>query len=108
MFNPVDLIDHPDLDRMSDIWEKLLQRSHWEGECLVWDGPCSGNGRGGGYGRIALGGTTMAVHRVSYTLHFGIIPHKKQIDHTCKNRRCFNPKHLEMVTHKQNQKRRIT
>lgn len=74
--------------------------------CWIWQGQTSGNGRGGGYGRVALGGTTMAVHRVAYTHFYGIIPHKKQIDHLCKNRACWNPDHLDMVTHKQNQRRR--
>lgn len=74
--------------------------------CWIWKGPHSGDERGGGYGRIALGGTTMAVHRVSFTHFFGIIPHKKQIDHKCNNRLCWNPSHLELVTHKQNQRRR--
>lgn len=79
-----------------------------ETECWVWLGRTSGqgNGAGRGYGRMTLGGTTMAVHRVVYTHYFGIILHKKQIDHKCCNRLCCNPDHLEMVTHKQNCKRR--
>lgn len=55
---------------------------------------------------MSLDGATMAVHRVMWTNINGIIPHKKQIDHKCKNRLCVNPNHLELVTHKQNQKRR--
>jgi len=41
-----------------------------------------------------------------YVIEYGPIPPRKQIDHTCRNRLCVNPSHLEMVTHKQNQKRR--
>jgi hypothetical protein len=74
--------------------------------CYEWQGRDSGKGRGGGYGRVDIDGGTVAVHRAIYTLFFGIIPPKKQIDHKCKNRRCCNPAHLEMVTHKQNQRRR--
>jgi hypothetical protein len=76
--------------------------------CYVWQGRTSGKNRptGGGYGRMELGGVSMAVHRVVFTHYFGIIPHKKQIDHTCTNRLCCNPDHLEMVTHKQNCRRR--
>lgn len=55
---------------------------------------------------MSLDGQTVAVHRVVYTNFFGYIPGKKQIDHKCKNRKCCNPDHLEMVTHKENQKRR--
>lgn len=74
--------------------------------CWVWQGSHSGFGRGGGYPRMSLDGATMAVHRVMWTNENGIIPHKKQIDHKCKNRLCVNPEHLELVTHKQNQRRR--
>jgi hypothetical protein len=38
----------------------------------------------------------------------GIIPPKKQLDHTCPGHRrlCCNPAHLELATHKENQRRR--
>ena len=74
--------------------------------CHIWQGPTSGEGRGGGYGRMSLNGQTVAVHLVVYSHFYGYIPGKKQIDHLCNNRLCCNPAHLEMVTHKTNQKRR--
>ena len=74
--------------------------------CHIWQGSHSGNGRGGGYPRMCLNGQTVAVHRVMYTHVHGYIPGKKQIDHLCRNRMCVNPDHLEMVTHKENQRRR--
>lgn len=74
--------------------------------CMLWEGPTSGEGRGGGYGRMCLDGQTVAVHLVAFTHYFGYIPGKKQIDHKCFQRRCCNPAHLEMVTHRTNQKRR--
>lgn len=74
--------------------------------CHLWQGPTSGDGRGGGYGRMSLDGQTVAVHLVAYTHYFGYIPSKKQVDHRCYQRLCCNPQHLEMVTHLQNQKRR--
>ncbi|WP_417724597.1 HNH endonuclease signature motif containing protein [Salipiger sp.] len=55
---------------------------------------------------MCLSGQTVAVHRVMFTHHFGYIPGRKQIDHRCRNRMCVNPAHLEMVTHKTNQRRR--
>jgi hypothetical protein len=76
------------------------------GPCHIWTGPTSGNGRGGDYGRMCLDGQTVAVHIVSWTNEHGYVPSKKQLDHLCRNRRCVNDKHLELVTHKQNQKRR--
>lgn len=74
--------------------------------CHLWTGPTSGEGRGGGYGRMSLNGQTVAVHIVSYTHFFGYIPGKKQVDHKCNHRLCCNPQHLEMVSHITNQRRR--
>jgi len=74
--------------------------------CHIWTGPDSGDGKGGGYGRMSLNSQTVAVHLVVYTHYYGYIPGKKQIDHLCNNRRCCNPVHLEMVTHLTNQRRR--
>ena len=79
---------------------------HKPSPCHLWSGPNSGTGRGGGYGRMSLDGQTVAVHLVVFTHYYGYIPGKKQIDHLCNNRLCCNPLHLEMVTHKTNQKRR--
>ena len=55
---------------------------------------------------MSLDGQTVAVHIVSYVNKNGFVPGKKQIDHLCNNRMCVNPDHLEMVTHKENQRRR--
>jgi hypothetical protein len=75
--------------------------------CHLWTGPTSGSkGRGAGYPRMCLDGGTMAVHIVMYVLEHGPIPPRKQIDHRCRNRLCVNTVHLEMVTHKENQRRR--
>lgn len=74
--------------------------------CLVWQGPTSGKGRGGGYGRMCLDNQTVAVHIVVATHHYGYIPSKRQVDHLCNNRLCCNPAHLELVTHLKNQRRR--
>jgi len=96
------------VDRRSDIIGKLMSNVQIDREtgCWNWKGGTSGNGRGGGYGRMSLSGQTVATHIVSYTHFYGYVPGKKQIDHLCKNRLCCNPAHLEMVTHKQNQRRR--
>ena len=96
-------------NRRAHILHRILKRVEIDTKtgCWLWQGRTSGTGRGGGYGRIDMGGTTMAVHRVVYTNFYGIIPHKKQVDHTCYNRRCCNPEHLELVTHKENQRRKL-
>jgi hypothetical protein len=98
--------------RRSSIREKVMDRVEvvpnieMETPCWLWTGADSGDGRGGGYPRMSLDGQTVAVHKVMYVNENGFVPGKKQIDHKCRNRMCVNPEHLEMVTHKENQKRR--
>ena len=96
------------IDRRDNILAKIMGNvdTDTESGCWEWQGPTSGDGRGGGYGRMSLNGQTVAVHRVVYTHYFGFIPGKKHIDHRCRNRRCCNPLHLELVSAKENAKRR--
>lgn len=95
-------------DHRQKIFDKIMARVKINKDtgCWEWQGPTSGDGRGGGYGRMSLYGQTVAVHIVMFVNFFGYVPSKKQIDHKCTNRICCNPDHLEMVTHKQNQRRR--
>jgi hypothetical protein len=101
-----------DVKRRVKIYDKIMDQvvKDTKTGCWIWQGSTSGKHEPGktgrGYGRISIDGATMSVHRVMFTHAFGIIPHKKQIDHTCRNRLCCNPDHLELVTHKQNCKRR--
>ena len=44
-------------------------------------------------------------HRIAYKLLKGEIPTNLQIDHLCRNRACVNPKHMELVTRKENLRR---
>lgn len=77
--------------------------------CWIFTGGNSGNGRGGGYGRISVDGQMMAVHRVMFMIFEGPIHSNRQVDHdqsVCTSRACCCPDHLEAVTHKENQKRR--
>lgn len=68
------------------------------GCCIEWPGAPSGNG----YGGIWIEGKKDYVHRVVYRLLVGDIKPKMHIDHTCRNRLCCNPRHLEQVTSKVN------
>lgn len=62
--------------------------------CWIWQRSTSFNG----YGQLWHDGRVQRAHRVFYQLHAGPIPDGLQIDHTCGNRLCVNPDHLEAVT----------
>lgn len=57
----------------------------------------------GGYGRLAY--KAMGVnyaHRFSWLIHGNKIPSGLQIDHLCRNRKCVNPDHMEVVSSREN------
>ena len=53
----------------------------------------------GGYGKCrSLDGRTLGSHRLAYITSWGPVPDGMSLDHLCKNRKCCNPSHLEVVT----------
>ena len=95
--------------RKTEIDIKIFSRCKTDPEtnCWIWQGPTSGNGRGGGYPRCNLDGVTATPHIIIATHYHGYIPKSRQVDHLCNNRLCCNPEHLEIVTHRENQRRRV-
>ena len=83
---------------MSTITRLLTGVSITSGGCMLWQGADSGNG----YGRISVGGKTRATHIVAYELFVGPVPRGMVLDHTCRNRLCFNPKCLVPRTNLEN------
>lgn len=77
------------------------------GPCWIWQGCTNGKG---GYGLFRggvdrdKGGSRkwILAHRYAYTLLVGVIPDHLELDHLCRVRRCVNPKHVEVTTHKEN------
>jgi hypothetical protein len=68
--------------------------------CLVWDAS-----KRNGYGVFWDGTQNVRAHRWAYEQAKGRIPPELEIDHTCRNKACVNPDHLEAVTHSENMKR---
>ena len=57
-----------------------------------------------GYGIFSIGYKTYLAHRISFELKNGDIK-GKDLDHLCRNRKCVNPEHLEIVTKGENARR---
>ena len=60
--------------------------------CWLFDGAT-----GDGYGRVQVAGKTKKLHRLAVDAPDDAIVH-----HECGHRACFNPEHLEIVTHHEN------
>lgn len=67
--------------------------------CWIWQ--CSGTADGYACAEFP-GGMRAYPHRVSYREFVGEIPENMSIDHICKNRKCCNPKHLQVLSIKEN------
>lgn len=86
--------------------EFLLQSisGHLPDTCIEWPYGIIG-GRGGGYGQVYSEQRPFRVHVVSYATYHGLalpLPDGLIIRHDCDNRRCFNPKHLQSGSPKDN------
>lgn len=58
-----------------------------------------------GYGQKYYDGRVQRSHRIAYEILVGPIPDGLELDHLCRNPACYNPRHLEPVTHVENCRR---
>lgn len=72
--------------------------SEWD--CWEWTGALRR-----GYGSVRIGKRLHYVHRWVYQDMIHAIPEGLLLDHTCLNRICANPYHLEPVTDAENKRR---
>jgi len=84
--------------------ESLMELTVDKGGCLLWQGFVRPNG----YGVVVFRGRQRSVHAVVKHLcdpgGFNFEP-GMDVDHTCNERSCINPAHLEAVTHQENMRR---
>lgn len=67
--------------------------------CWRWNGPTDNQG----YGRVGeRRNNQKKAHRLSWEIHFGLIPDGMVIIHACDNPPCTNPDHLMLGTQKAN------
>ncbi len=88
-----------------EVWNRLKTNGRYnKNGCLIWNGPLSD-----GYGTVSAYRKLWKVHRLSYFVNNDIssmpdtnIEEKAYVLHTCDNKKCFNPEHLILGTHKEN------
>lgn len=68
-------------------------------ECILWPYSLFATG----YGKINLGGHTRRVHLEACERAHGPQPPGADAAHSCRNRHCFNPRHLSWKTRRQNE-----
>lgn len=80
--------------------EKIVKH---ENGCWLWQGKL----HTAGYAQFRFNNTMVYGHRWAYETYKGPIPDGFTLDHLCGNRCCVNPDHLEPVTVKENNARKL-
>jgi hypothetical protein len=80
-----------ELQRFNSKWVK-------KGQCWLWTGPLDRDG----YGTFFFRRLPRRAHRVAWFMVNGDLKEGMYINHTCRNRHCVNPQHLNLVTASEN------
>lgn len=93
------------------LFDSLLSKAEWVGECLIWQRSKDQDGYGWFYGGRANASGAQKnekAHRASLSFYLGrdLLPGMKAC-HTCHNPSCINPIHLYEGTQKNNEQDKI-
>jgi len=87
-------VDLAELRRAAMTFPALLDRLNvTPAGCWEWQGHVTARG----YGRLMLDGRKVYAHRVLLALRGTAIPAGYHVHHACRNTRCVNPDHLEIL-----------
>src|SRR5215471_9728378 len=84
------------INTLQNIFSRTIRDD--ENGCLLFTGALDKDG----YPRISLEGETGLGSQVVFKLYYGAIPAGHEVDHICHTRRCVEPTHLRLLTHRQN------
>lgn len=89
--------------RKRDLWNRILRRCvKTVTGCWEYQGSLDKDG----YALVRDGNRVRRGHQITWEIFHGReIPPGHQPDHTCRNKPCVNPHHLELVTCGENKKR---
>lgn len=101
-------------DKLAALFWERADTSAGRDACWPWTGRTDQNGYG--LVDIEINGrrTTTTAHRVGWAVTIGRIfayklpawrPGGLELDHTCRNRSCVNPRHMDIVDHATNVQR---
>jgi len=81
---------------LSRIPEEFLARiKDYSNTEMCWE--WTGGKRARGYAKFHRG-KSLSAHRYVYSITIGRIPEGMEVHHTCLNKSCVNPSHLELKT----------
>jgi len=89
-------------DQTERFWSSV-DKSRGPKECWIWNGYIGTRG----YGRTTFRGKYQQAHRVAWQIDFGPIPEGKHVLHRCDNKKCVNPMHLWIGSHKDNMEDKV-
>jgi hypothetical protein len=76
----------------------LINKTVLQNECHIFIGYKDRDG----YGILSVAGKNVRAHRYAYEIYNGQLPKNCVIHHTCHNRDCVNPNHLQAISPQSN------